>query len=556
METDFDLEISGAAKDLSAGDHYDALGIPSLLESQARNVELLSHLAAYSELLVAVTGPEGSGKSVIANALAAQRELPEDTLFLTASVMMGMPALLAAIANHWDLPVVSEDSAQVRESLRSEALKRAEDGGGLLVIIDQADQLDTETLNDIAHFALLAPHSIAFALFGLPGYEGLFRMSPAQAPVHTLEIESLTDSEVKRLIAMVFGDGDVCPLSDKEISQLTASTTVYPGNVIDGAERILAAGQGSAATTKGGFPLRNILALAGLSAVVAMLLLYQMGVNDIGADAATDEGLASETAMPSADYNYPEEAATGETDAGKSIPEVSLPERVVSTIPDTAPVRSIDSVSSESLSAQRQSSEAQAAETVSASASGNEESQPAAKAEQQDAQPVAQEVDVRTAESSSSTQSTDDAAPDTPVAADTLKEMANETSDSADVDFAKASVVSASDAQAATSSATPVPAYTPDEQALLTPSDGFIVQLLGTRNADGATAFIRRRQSEVTGSLYQYQTSYQGQPWHVVVSGVYGSRAEAVAAVNAMPADLRRQSPWIRPVGDVQNVIR
>ena len=554
METDFDLEISGAAKDLSAGDHYDALGIPSLLESQARNVELLSHLAAYSELLVAVTGPEGSGKSVIANALAAQRELPEDTLFLTASVMMGMPALLAAIANHWDLPVVSEDSAQVRESLRSEALKRAEEGGGLLVIIDQADQLDTETLNDIAHFALLAPHSIAFALFGLPGYEGQFRMSPAQAPVHTLEIESLTGSEVKRLIAMVFGDGDVCPLSDKEISQLTASTTVYPGSVIDGAERILAAGQGAAATTRGGFPLKNILALAGLSAVVAMLLLYQMGGNNTGAEAASDEGLASETTLPGADYNYPEEAATGEADAGKSIPEVSLPERVVSTIPDGAPAASMDSVASGSLPAQRQSSEGQTADMVTASPDSVVNSSGASA--EQSAQSGGEIVSGGSQASSISTQTSDAAASGAPVAPNALKEEGKEKASSAEVTAAKASVVSASDAQVSTSSATPVPAYTPDEQALLAPSDGFIVQLLGTRNADGAAAFIRRRQSEVTGSLYQYQTSYQGQPWHVVVSGVYGSRAEAVAAVNAMPADLRRQSPWIRPVDDVQNVIR
>jgi len=31
---------------------------------------------------------------------------------------------------------------------------------------------------------------------------------------------------------------------------------------------------------------------------------------------------------------------------------------------------------------------------------------------------------------------------------------------------------------------------------------------------------------------------------------------DASAAVNALPESLRSQSPWIRPVGDVQQVIR
>ncbi len=57
METDFDLDLSGVnVAPSSAGN--EAFSMHSLLDSQKRHVELLSHLASYSELLVAVTGFE------------------------------------------------------------------------------------------------------------------------------------------------------------------------------------------------------------------------------------------------------------------------------------------------------------------------------------------------------------------------------------------------------------------------------------------------------------------------------------------------------------------
>ena len=85
---------------------------------------------------------------------------------------------------------------------------------------------------------------------------------------------------------------------------------------------------------------------------------------------------------------------------------------------------------------------------------------------------------------------------------------------------------------------------------------GSIVQSLGSHSSSGAETFRNQWQSQITGSLYRYQTTYKGKDWFVVVSGVYSSRAEARAAVNAMPASLRKQSPWVRPLGDVQKVIR
>ncbi|MCD8532979.1 MAG: SPOR domain-containing protein [Saccharospirillaceae bacterium] len=103
---------------------------------------------------------------------------------------------------------------------------------------------------------------------------------------------------------------------------------------------------------------------------------------------------------------------------------------------------------------------------------------------------------------------------------------------------------------------TPVRERSSDERALLAASGGFVVQLFGSYQADNASGFRQQWQSQVAGSLYQYRTEHNNRPWYVVVAGVYSNRDEAKAAVNALPRELRTQSPWIRDVSAVQNILR
>lgn len=488
---DFDVELSSRAKSLNDQGDTGEYTVMRLLESQARNVELLAHLASYSELLVAVTGPEGAGKSVIANALAAQREMPEDTLFLTASVMLGMPSILSSIANHWDMPAIHEDGTQSREAIKKEAVARAEDGGNLLLIIDQADQLDPDTLNDIAHFALLAPQAISFALFGLPGYETGFRNSPAQAPVHILTVEPLSDHEAGALIANVYGDGEVCPLNATELEQAVMRSNALPGPLLVASEALLANPALTANTRSSGFPLRNILGIAAIATIVIMLLVYQLSGSE--SESVLQTPIASEEVgkgESTTDYNYP----TSNQDVSSSVKKVDTVDLNVASV---AP--SSDGVTTEVIAPK-----INASTTAGAS-------------------------ELETVKKLPSEPVVNDRAVSSPVV--TTSEL---TSD----------VVK------------PQPSYTADEVALLKPERGYIVQLLGSSSANGASAFKSEWQERVTGTLYQYETVYSGKAWFVVVSGIYSSQAEARAAVNALPPKLRSQAPWVRPITDVQSVLR
>ncbi|MCD8522664.1 MAG: AAA family ATPase [Saccharospirillaceae bacterium] len=495
METDFNLDLDTqryrSAEDPVSGYH---LPLPQLLSGQRKHLELLAHLASYSELLVAVSGPSGSGKTVLAQALAAQREDPEESLFISADLMLGMPAILNQIARRWDMPQLSDDIVQAREAIKDIALQRYDDGLSLLVIIDQADQLDADTLNEIAHFALLAPQAISFALFGQPGFELAFRESPAQAPVHVLHLEPLTLDDAALLIQQVFSPGQPLALTQDELLFIWQQSAGWPQSLLHQAEDYLLtsanteapAAAATVAAQTNRFPLLHMLAIAGVAAALVVSFLYRGG------------------------------------DADDSVP-LSQPEYVVAE-PSVALPESTDTPARVPLSS------------------------------------FASEDDVETTEIAPPVVKTDVSEPDYNYAAPQDVNAGRQT-ESGGAEMAEPAI--AVDNRAVTTAepvvaaaVTPVRERSSDERALLAASGGFVVQLFGSYQADNASGFRQQWQSQVAGSLYQYRTEHNNRPWYVVVAGVYSNRDEAKAAVNALPRELRTQSPWIRDVSAVQNILR
>ncbi|MFC3680543.1 SPOR domain-containing protein [Bacterioplanoides pacificum] len=250
-----------------------------LLPEQQKNLELLSHLASYSELLIVVSGPTGVGKTTLAQALVDQRQVPEESLVLQADIMMGMLAILKNIAAHWGMMSLPDNLAEAKETIRDASLRRAEDGESLLVVIDQAEQLDVDTLNDIAHAALLAPQSLSFALFGAPGFEKGFRESPTLAPVHNVKIAALTAADAQQLADQVFSSG---ALTEEQVRFAYLQSEGLPLIFLRELEDLLLAGDGRKSGHKAvgsnlnRFPLTHIFAVTAVAAALLLSFLYQM----------------------------------------------------------------------------------------------------------------------------------------------------------------------------------------------------------------------------------------------------------------------------------------
>ena len=77
----------------------------------------------------------------------------------------------------------------------------------------------------------------------------------------------------------------------------------------------------------------------------------------------------------------------------------------------------------------------------------------------------------------------------------------------------------------------------------------YVIQLVGTRNRAAAGRFLDTHRLGERGAWFA--TTHQGQPWYVVVYGVYPDRAAARAAIEDLPAVLRAGSPWPRSVASI-----
>ena len=62
----------------------------------------------------------------------------------------------------------------------------------------------------------------------------------------------------------------------------------------------------------------------------------------------------------------------------------------------------------------------------------------------------------------------------------------------------------------------------------------------------------RRAKKEKLDRYVVYETSRNGQPWYVLVSGIYASKEEAKRAVTSLPADVQAKNPWAKPLHQVQ----
>ncbi|WP_312454683.1 cell division protein DamX [Pseudescherichia sp.] len=81
------------------------------------------------------------------------------------------------------------------------------------------------------------------------------------------------------------------------------------------------------------------------------------------------------------------------------------------------------------------------------------------------------------------------------------------------------------------------------------PGSHYTLQLSSSSNYNNLNAWAKK---ENLKNFVVYQTSRNGQPWYVLVSGVYASKDEAKRAVSTLPADVQAKNPWAKPLHQVQ----
>jgi DamX protein len=498
----------------------------------------LHHLARYSQLLLAVTGPKGSGKTLLRQALVASTNKQSvHCVVVSARGAVEAGGVLRLISQGLNVP-----QADVGDVLERVA-QLVSTGQEVYLLVDDAEQLDDASLDAV--MALAAGNSEGRAHVFLFADSSLVPRLELYADgaecFHVIELLPYSEEEAREYLTQrLEGAGQgIELLSDRQVADIHLASGGWPGgiNLIarEGLIDAMLAKRGTAQRSVGGgvkLPIKHLLALIVVAAGVAgAWMMQERGDTPV---------------LPPVAANLP---------LGQ----------------DAVPV---DSASQ---------SDGQISEGPKIDFSGSSQSLPlplAGEAQPVIRQPLAQagsaEVDEGIEIGAASQASGDSAVPVTPAqnalpviselaqapvvpAQAVVKEQAPAPAPVAAKPVAVVKPVIAPKAAAKPEKAVAAPAITKVAATPKASSGGtgwyasqapssYVVQVLGTGAEANAQAFVREQ-----GAQYHYfKKQLQGKSLYVVTYGGFTSRSAAQAAISNLPAKLKAGGPWPRTIASIQ----
>lgn len=554
------------------GIHDDRVFYPG--HQYGKYLDLLAHLSRYSNLMLTLTGPVGSGKSHLRRKLLASLDTGVVVCPLDAEQTNDKSALLTALNQSLELGVPGKAEAETYlEYLRRHCSLLAEDGRSCLLIFDNAESLEDDALSLLLELANTEednqrPHML---LLGLPELFERLSRAPFQSrfePVgHHLALDPMSEVESRAYLETRLRSVGVTtfPFSDAQMHNLYKRSRGWPGSLNIAALKAL--GEQDITPIEAETPNKSEQDKARQHAkkqreAEKLAKARQQKKMRRPLPVLPLAGAAVFIALAAIIYIY------SDSFSGKS-PDLSVLARSneIAKRESNTPLMPIE-ISNPADPQENTATPPQASDSSSSTPNRNNSSQDIAT--EQD-QPNRQEIDIPIP-SDSSAQTENEKTPealqpdlpdDTGVAADT--ETPSEATDNNESETAQSTPepqTSTPEPQASTNSnATQSEAPQPQNQGLQREAwlmernaGHYTLQMMGSLEESSVIEFIQAQsnQSEFT----YFESRYQGQPWYVVVHGDYPNRNAAVRGIESLPTPLRRMQPWARSFGSVQEDIR
>ena len=453
----------------------------------------LHHLARYSQLLLVVTGPEGSGKTLVRQALvASSNKQAVQSVVISPQDTIDSNAMLQQIAQ-----ALGCQRADV-DSILAQVIQLALTGQEVYLLVDDAERLTgaaVETLLRLAqgspegrpHVFLFGEHALVARLEALVEGEERF---------HVIALQPYEEDETREYLALRLEGArtGVVWFSAEHVVRYNEHARGWPGaiNQVARDELLDAMQQSKGRRTSAGWrfplPMKHLLALAAVVCIVVVALLMRDS-DEQPARAPVTTSLPLDTAGTVGSQSAPSEAeAPGD--------DVATPEQPIIREP--------------------------------LAAAGGAESDEAPMLEPERA-PVLVEPS-----NDSPPAATEPVAP-APAQAPAVAPAPKATAPS---EPAK-EVVAKPDAAA------------PANWYAAQPKGHYLVQVFGTRTQSNAEALIKQH-----GEGFRYFVKrHEGKPLYVVTYGSFASRDAALDAIKKLPASLRGGKPWPRTFASVQKEI-
>ncbi|WP_028467899.1 AAA family ATPase [Neptunomonas japonica] len=212
--------------------------------SRIQLVDKMAHLLRYSEFLIVIAGPKGSGKTSVSKRLALVTQTSDiSQILVTLEGETGAMSLALQCAK-----LVSDDYAEGMDPLtilheKSRSLHDV--GQHLLILIDNAEWLNDEAIELLAGLlvsgvgkpkvVLSGEESLVSRLHSLSLYELL------EGRLHLETLQPFSEDEAKEFLALRFSSQQA--LSKRDLKGVYESSKGYPGRITSAASEIYRSGK-------------------------------------------------------------------------------------------------------------------------------------------------------------------------------------------------------------------------------------------------------------------------------------------------------------------------
>jgi len=456
----------------------------------------LHHLARYSQLLLVVTGPEGSGKTLVRQALVA------------SSNKQSVQSVIISPQETIDSSAVQQQIAQALgsqradfDSIMAQIIQLALTGQEVYLLVDDAERLTGAAVETLLRLAQGSPEGRPHVfLFGEQSLVSrLEALVEGEERFHEIALQPYEEDETREYLSLRLdgaGTGLDC-LTEEQIVRIHESSGGWPGAINHAArEELLEAMSHSKGRRKSPgwrlpLPMKHLVALVAVVFAIAIALFMRDSGDEASPPVATSLPLEMDGSLDSRGEARP----SGELDSVESASA-----DVAESPPDQPVIR----------------------EPLAAAGSGESDDLSAQPVES----PVRPTGD-RLAEVAVPTPVQPPVAEPEPVA-----------------DLPQKKPVRQVAAQAA-------PGAVAAGWYASQPKTNYLVQVLGTRTQGNAEALIKQH-----GEHYRYFAKrHEGKPLYVVTYGSFASRKAALEAIQKLPASLRAGQPWPRTFASVQQEI-
>jgi DamX protein len=533
-----------------------------------QRLDLLHHLVQYSDLLLAVTGPEGSGRtSVLAKVIESAGDHWR-TCPVSVVGNIGINELLDRVLSGLDVPLRGglNDPVEQRLTRLAEYLEGMVSAGEVAaLIIDDADQLDEDAVEFVIELALRSVNLKArIILAGSASIGQRLQVAASKDAggdlVHIVELPALSEEQTgdylhtRLRVAGMRGD---TPFAPERVAAIRKESEGRPARINELAAIELV----NLATVRHEQAARSRVAgllmqwWKGLAVIAFALLVIAIAIIVLPSQAP----LQGPGALPPliVDVTDPPDERVNQSGENSSVgmpPEVSVSSDSASGVAQEPPIEVLGDPSLEASErgAGLGTSEGPAPWALNNLAPARDQPSDATPTAQAGRDPAPRD-NPKTGQASSASTAAVPAVPD--------------TTDTAAVPVRKA--VHRKPVPKPKPKPKPEPARKPEKKPATASSPGpvntvawlkrqspehFTIQLVGTHDD---TAMLRFLSSSRIGSKGAwFRTTHKGKRWYVVVYGVYFTRSQAEKVANRLPKRLRPGRPWIRTIGSILGAAR